>query len=79
MQVVNVVVQGLYLPEGELPGRLGEIVVGGGCTKCHMELPVGFKDVLRSLTVRFVGVSLAVDMDLQGEVVWDRSRSCHRA
>ena len=78
MQVVNMVVQGLYLIEGELSGRLRKIVAGGVYANCYTELPVGFKDVLRSLAVRFISVGLSVDMDLQGKVARDRSRSGHR-
>jgi len=78
MQVVNMAVQGLYLIESELSGRLRKIVAGGVYAKCYTELPVGFKDVLRSEAVRFIGIGLSVDMDLQGKVAWDRSRSGHR-
>ena len=78
MQVVNMVVQGLYLIESELSGRLRKIVAGGVYAKCYTELPVGFKDVLRSEAVRFIGIGLSGDMDLQGKVAWDRSRSGHR-
>ena len=78
MQVINMAVQGLYLIEGELSGRLRKIVAGGVDAKCYTELPVGFKDVLRSEAVRFIGIGLPVDMNLQGKVAWDRSRSGHR-
>ena len=66
------------LIESELSGRLRKIVAGGVYAKCYTELPVGFKDVLRSEAVRFIGIGLSVDMDLQGKVAWDRSRSGHR-